>query len=163
MTQPLKDRDKHQTIVRLALSEDSDVIAEYTRNMALETEHLSLNSKVVLKGVQSVFKNPQYGFYVVAIREHSIAGCMMVTYEWSDWRDGVQWWLQSVYVHPEFRRMGIFNSMYEFVLSKASQNENVCGIRLYVDKSNEAAKHTYEALGMNPANYLVYEISLRNS
>ena len=117
----------------------------------------------MLKGVRSFLNNPQYGFYVVAVQKRRIVGCLMITYEWSDWRDGVQWWLQSVYVHPEFRRMGVFHLMYEFIRDKAARSENVCGLRLYVDSDNDVAQNTYRALGMEPANYLVYELSLGNS
>lgn len=154
---------ENKTQIRLATHDDAPVIADYTRTMALETEELVLDSDVVLKGVRSFLNNPHYGFYVVAVQDRRTVGCLMITYEWSDWRDGVQWWLQSVYVHPEFRRMGVFHSMYEFVRDKAAQAKNVCGIRLYVDRDNDAAQNTYKALGMEPANYLVYELSLENS
>ncbi len=151
---------ENKTQIRLASYDDAPVIADFTRTMANETEGLSLNANVVLKGVRSFLNNPHYGFYIVAVHEQQTVGCLMITYEWSDWRDGVQWWLQSVYVRPEFRRMGVFHSMYKFVHGKAVLAKNVCGIRLYVDKDNKIAQNTYLALGMEPANYLVYELSL---
>jgi ribosomal protein S18 acetylase RimI-like enzyme len=99
----------------------------------------------------------------VAIIEGRIVGCLMITYEWSDWRNGVQWWLQSVYVDSEYRRIGVFNRLYEFVKKQAFSKKYVTGIRLYVDKSNQKAMTTYKSLGMQPTNYLIYETSVQNT
>ena len=147
--------------VRLARADDATTIAEYTRNMAWETEQVELESDVVNKGVQSAFEDSSHGFYVVAEIDNEIAGCLMVTYEWSDWRNGVQWWLQSVYVHSDFRGKGVFKRMWEFTTNLASQQPNVCGIRLYVDKSNKRAQATYQSIGMEATNYLIFETTLR--
>ncbi|MDE0308288.1 MAG: GNAT family N-acetyltransferase [Acidiferrobacterales bacterium] len=87
----------------------------------------------------------------------------MVTYEWSDWRDGVQWWLQSVYVRSDFRRKGIFRKLWNFTAKLASEDSNVCGIRLYVEKDNKPAQETYRSIGMEATNYLVYETTLRKT
>jgi ribosomal protein S18 acetylase RimI-like enzyme len=112
-------------------------------------------------GVRNLLRNDQYGFYVVAEAADSagrkeVVGSLMVTYEWSDWRDAVFWWIQSVYVAPESRRRGIYRRLYEFVKDLAAQ-QNVCGFRLYVERENVAAQRTYERLGMTEAHYKMYE------
>ena len=131
--------------------------------MAWETEGIRLDSSDVLRGVEAIFEYSRYGFYVVAIIEGRIVGCLMITYEWSDWRNGVQWWLQSVYVDSEYRRTGVFNRLYAFVKKQALSKKNVTGIRLYVDKRNQKAMATYKSLGMQPTNYLIYEASVQNT
>ena len=148
--------------IRLAESNDAKSIAAFTRNLALETEDISLDPEIVQKGVMAVFDNQQLGFYVVAVQQNEVIGCLMITYEWSDWRNGVQWWLQSVYVKSEFRRIGIFKRLYQFVVDLASQKVEVCGIRLYVDQSNEKALQTYQSLGLYQTEYLVYETALNH-
>lgn len=154
---------KHSFDVRLAEASDAPVIAEFTRNIAWETEHVRLEPKVVLKGVQAAFADPGLGFYVVAVHSETIIGCLMVTYEWSDWRNGVQWWLQSVYVKSAYRRRGVFRQLWDFVMNLASEKSGVCGVRLYVEKENESAQATYRRVGMKATNYLVYETSVRNT
>lgn len=146
--------------VRLSEAGDAETIANFTRNIALETEDISLDPEIVQKGVAAVFDNPNLGFYVVAVHHNEVIGCLMITYEWSDWRNGVQWWLQSVYVKSEFRRTGVFRRLYQFIVDLASQKVDVCGIRLYVDQSNEKALQTYQSLGLDQTEYLVYETAL---
>jgi len=152
--------EKESVDIRLANLEDAPVIAKYTRQIALETEQTQLDHGVVLRGVQNGLKNNKFGFYVVAQTEDQIIGCLLVTYEWSDWRNGVQWWLQSVYVDSQYRKVGVFRQLFEFVVKCARREHNVCGIRLYVDQSNTAALSTYESLGMLQTNYLMYEMPL---
>jgi len=143
--------------VRKALEKDAGTIVQFNCAMALETEGKTLDSDVVMRGVRSLFQNPQYGFYLVAEVEESIAGQLMVTYEWSDWRNGLFWWIQSVYILRESRRQGVFKALYEFVLTEC-KNSNGCGIRLYVDSHNVKAKKTYKSLGMRLAHYDMMEV-----
>ncbi len=154
------DSKSSQIRIRLARKDDAPVIAAFTSCIALETENTELDPSTVLQGVENAMVDTKYGFYAVAEIEGQIAGCLMVTYEWSDWRNGVQWWLQSVYVDPQFRGIGVFTKLFEFVLESANCEPNVCGIRLYVDKSNTSAISTYKTLGLNPTDYLLYEMPL---
>ena len=149
--------------VRLAEPQDAATIADFTRNIAWETENIQLTPETVSDGVQAVFDDPGLGFYVVATNSGNIIGCLMVTYEWSDWRNGVQWWLQSVYVKSEFRRKGVFKQLWSFTINLASGNPEVCGMRLYVEKDNKLAQATYRSIGMQATNYLVYETTLKNT
>ncbi len=158
----MSELNSNSISIRLAESEDASVIAEYTRLIASETENVTLDLETVLNGVRNVMHQTQYGFHVVAQSGDEVIGCLMVTYEWSDWRNGLQWWLQSVYVHPDYRGLGVFKKLFSFVVELAKDEHNVCGIRLYVDKSNAIAISTYQALEMTPTQYLVYELALRD-
>ena len=148
--------------IRVAKTEDADALIEFNQAMALETEDKRLDPEVLGPGVGAVFGDPQKGFYVVAEDEGHIIGALMVTYEWSDWRNGWFWWIQSVYVRPEHRGKGLYGRMYEFVRLKASEAGNVCGFRLYVEKENEKAQRVYEKLGMDRTYYLMYEEETKN-
>ena len=143
--------------IRLAKIDDSHTIAGFQLKMAIETENLKLDSETVQKGVKAVFEKPELGQYFVAENDGKIIASMLTTFEWSDWRNAQVWWLQSVYVLPEFRQQGIFTKMYEFVKILADMNENVGGIRLYVDKTNVRAQQVYKAVGMNGEHYQVFE------
>jgi ribosomal protein S18 acetylase RimI-like enzyme len=143
--------------VRLAESRDAQSLVNFNIAMAWETEKRRLPSEIVSAGVGAVFKKPERGFYVVAEKASGIVGSLMVTAEWSDWRNSVYWWIQSVYVRPEYRRRGIYRRLYEFVKAKAAREGNVCGFRLYVESENVIAQRTYEALGMTEAHYKMYE------
>ncbi|MCE5249373.1 GNAT family N-acetyltransferase [bacterium] len=125
--------------------------------MAYETEGKELSNEALSAGVRYLLNHPEHGFYVVAEIDGEVAGSLMVTYEWSDWRNGVIWWIQSVYVRPEYRRRGVYRSLYAEVKKMAAAQKNVCGFRLYVEKRNTAAQRTYAALGMHEANYKFYE------
>ncbi|MBN2001247.1 GNAT family N-acetyltransferase [candidate division KSB1 bacterium] len=142
--------------IKKADLDHAPVIAEFNRRMALETEDYDLPYDRILAGVKNLFANPQYGFYIVAVHDNQIAGCLLITYEWSDWRNGVVWWIQSVFLPPEFRRRGLFRAMYEYIRREARQNGAV-GLRLYVDHENRIAQKTYENLGMKQARYRMYE------
>lgn len=144
--------------IRRAAAADADVIARYNAAMALETEHMELQRERLLAGVRAVLADAGKGFYVVAEDEGAVAGQMMITYEWSDWRNGVFWWIQSVYVEPAWRRRGVFRSLYRHALEEARAAGNVCGLRLYVEAGNEAARRTYEELGMNKTVYEMFEV-----
>ena len=122
----------HQVIIRNATADDARALAEFNRRMALETEGLPLLPPVILSGVKAVFEDPARGFYVVAEAPQGLVAALMITREWSDWRDGEWWWIQSVYVRPSFRRRGVYRSLYRHVTDCAERARNVCGLRLYV-------------------------------
>jgi len=143
--------------IRLAKIDDSHTIAGFQLKMAIETENLKLDNETVQKGVKAVFEKPKLGQYFVAENDGKIIASMLTTFEWSDWRNAQVWWLQSVYVLPEFRQQGIFKKMYEFVKTLAKKDEKVGGIRLYVDKTNVRAQEVYKAVGMNGEHYQVFE------
>ena len=157
------NHEKLSIDARLAEPRETPIIADFTRSIAWETEQVRLEPEVVLAGVQAVFRNPELGFYVVAVNSGTVIGCLMVTYEWSDWRNGVQWWLQSVYVKSDYRRKGVFKRLWDFIIDLASEKPDVCGVRLYVEKDNEPAQAAYRRIGMKDTNYLVYETALRKT
>jgi GNAT superfamily N-acetyltransferase len=148
--------------VRTGQEKDIDTLVKHNISLAQETEHKQLSPPIVTQGVQMLLKNPQFGFYVVAEMANEVVGSCMVTYEWSDWRCSLFWWIQSVYVKPEFRRQGIFRKLYEFLKEKASQEQNVCGFRLYVLQSNNTGQYTYAGVGMKETPYNFYEESFED-
>ncbi len=143
--------------VRLATLHDAPVLAEFNAAMALETEQKALLPDVIGAGVRSLLGNPAAGFYVVAEKEHRVVGSLMITKEWSDWRNGTFWWIQSVYVRPDVRRQGVYKLLYRHVQELAANDPAVCGFRLYVERENARAQATYQALGMKETRYLVFE------
>jgi len=143
--------------IRKALITDAPIITGFNSAMALETEGKSIKEEKIGAGVENLFRHPEYGFYIVAEAENRVAGCLLITYEWSDWRNGLVWWIQSVYIHPDFRRQGIYRKMYAFIKNLASSKTNVCGFRLYVEKENRVAQNTYRNLGMVETVYNMYE------
>lgn len=146
------------TLIRHAVRTDAQTIAEFNAAMAIETEQLQLDVSRLLLGVNGLFDNPDKGFYLVAENNGVIIGQMMITYEWSDWRNGIFWWIQSVYVLPQYRAQKIYRTLYEHAVLLAKEQKNVCGLRLYVEKENERAHHVYEKLGMTLTNYDMYEV-----
>ena len=148
--------------IRIASKDDVAALVEFNQAMALETEHKSLDQAVLTAGVSAVFGDQAKGFYVVAEDSGSVAAGLMVTTEWSDWRNGWFWWIQSVYVRPEHRGLGLYGKMYEFVKAKAERAGNVCGFRLYVEKENERAQRVYEKVGMEQTYYLMFEEETKN-
>lgn len=142
--------------IRLATPADAAVLIEFNGAMALETEGKNLLPDVIGAGVRGLLDNPVAGFYVLAETERVIAA-LMITKEWSDWRNGSFWWIQSVYVRPEARRQGVYRRLYRHVQEMAAKDARVCGFRLYVERENSAAQATYAALGMKETRYLVFE------
>ena len=142
--------------IREASVADVAFIAGANAAMALETERKSLDRATLMSGVAAVFARPERGFYLIAQREGRPAGCLMVTREWSDWRNGEWWWLQSVYVVPEDRRTGVFRALYRAIEKRARSGQDVVGLRLYVELENSAAQATYAQLGMQRAQYGMY-------
>ena len=130
--------------------------------MAKETESKELIAGVITAGVKALLAKPELGFYLMAEQHGTVAGSLMVTTEWSDWRNGSFWWIQSVYVLPANRKQGVYRRLYEFVKSEAEQNKRVCGFRLYVEKGNITAQKAYAALGMHETDYKFFE-ELKNS
>lgn len=143
--------------IRDAGPEDRDTIADFNARMAEETEGKSLNPNIVGPGVQALLEDPAKGRYWIAESDGAVIGQIMVTYEWSDWRNGNLWWVQSVYVHPYWRRKGVFSALYKHVESMASAKPEVIGLRLYVEDNNKRAQQTYVALGMVKPGYTVME------
>ncbi len=143
--------------IRGAEPNDADTVAEFNIAMAWETERKHLDPATVAQGVRAVLAEASHGFYVVAVVADEVVGSLLVTYEWSDWRCGQFWWIQSVYVKPERRRLGIFKELHRFVREQASQRPDVCGLRLYVEQANHIAQKTYAQLGMEETPYHVYE------
>ena len=147
-----------ECVVRKAGLVDAEIIASFNQQMALETENKQIDSQLALAGVQGLLTKPDYGFYLLAELQGQVVASLMITTEWSDWRNAVFWWIQSVYVRPEFRQQGIYRQLYTGVKRLATeQTEAICGFRLYADKANHKAQITYERLGMRLSNYLVYE------
>ena len=143
--------------VRLANAEDAEFLVHGNAEMALETEHLSLDLDRLRDGVHAVFERPSLGIYFVADVDGRRAGQMLITYEWSDWRNGVFWWVQSVHVEKSFRRQGVFRAIYSHVENMAKATPGVCGIRLYVENHNSRAQNTYEGVGMTRTAYQLFE------
>ena len=146
-------------MIRKATLNDSEGIQAFNITMALETEGKTLRPEAIAGGVRALIEDPNKGFYLVAEREDTVVGCLLVTKEWSDWRNGDFWWIQSVYVTSENRRQGIYRDMYRRLKELAKADGNVRGFRLYVEKENQAAQQTYERLGMQETHYKMYEES----
>lgn len=144
--------------VRDAKRTDLDAIVRGNALMAKETEDKVLDEDVLRAGVAAVFDEPGHGRYWVAEVDGQVAGQIMVTHEWSDWRNGVMWWIQSVFVDAGHRRQGVFSALYRHVEAEARASGNCAGIRLYVEKENKLAQATYLALGMEDAGYAVMEV-----
>lgn len=145
------------TSYRAARRDDAEAIAAFQEAMARETEGLSLDGPTVRRGVRAVFDDPSKGVYHVAEDGGAVVASLLVTYEWSDWRDGVVWWIQSVYVAPEARGKKVYSGLYASVKAAAWADPKVRGLRLYVDNRNAAARKVYEALGMDGGHYSVFE------
>ncbi|HEX9492656.1 MAG TPA: GNAT family N-acetyltransferase [Thermoanaerobaculia bacterium] len=135
--------------------DDANAIVDFQQAMARETEEVTLDRDVVTRGVQAVFDDPSRGRYFVAEAEGRVVASLLITYEWSDWRNGVVWWIQSVYVGPEYRKRGVYAGLYSHV--KQTADASVKGIRLYVDRRNKPAQEVYRRLGMDGDHYLVFE------
>ena len=145
--------------IRRATKKDIPYIIAFNQAMALETENVSLSLPVLTRGVETVFNDDSNGFYIVCEQNQQACACLMITYEWSDWRNGQFWWIQSVFVEKQYRNQGIYKKMYQFIKTLADNDKNICGIRLYVDGLNDSAKIVYNRLGMEQSNYQLFEYS----
>lgn len=143
--------------IRTTSLADAETISEFNQLMAMETENKKLPQDVIDSGVKRLMQKPEYGFYLIAEINNQAAGTCMVTKEWSDWRDGLFWWVQSVYVKKDFRKQGVYTAMYKKIQSLAKAEPDVYGFRLYVEKDNTIAQKTYESLGMKATDYLLFE------
>jgi GNAT superfamily N-acetyltransferase len=142
--------------IRKAVPDDAEKIISFQLAMAMETEDMTLDTIIVKKGVNAVFSSPGKGMYYVAEDKGEIVASLLITYEWSDWRNTDVWWFQSVYVIPSYRRKGIFRMMYAHIKQEAA-GKDIAGLRLYVESNNVPARKTYEAMGMSSQHYTMYE------
>ena len=143
--------------IRDANSDDQNCIADFNSRIAVETEGRELDQAIVGPGVERLLADNSMGRYWVAEQDGRIVGQIMVTYEWSDWRNGRLWWIQSVYVHADYRRQGVYTALYRHVESLARSDPDVAGLRLYVENDNKRAQRTYEFLGMVDPGYKVMQ------
>jgi GNAT superfamily N-acetyltransferase len=153
----LGDDNMREITYRDALPADRDAIVDFQIAMARETEGVELDRDVCSRGVAAVFADPSLGRYFVAESEGRVAASLLITYEWSDWRNGQWWWLQSVYVQEEFRRYGVFRALYAEVERRVRATPDAIGLRLYVERDNRRAQATYATLGMHETDYRLYE------
>ena len=142
--------------IRKAHPDDATAIIAFQQAMAMETEGLELRRELITNGVTAVFRDENKGIYYVAEENGTVVASLMITFEWSDWRNANIWWFQSVYVIPEYRRRGVFRMMYDHV-RKDGIEQGIAGLRLYVESENTRAQKTYEAMGMDGAHYKTYE------
>ena len=142
--------------IRPATPADAAVIAAFNAAMALETEHKRLDADTLRAGVERAIAQPAAARYFLGEIGGQVAGQLMITFEWSDWRNADFWWIQSVYVHPDFRARGVFRALYRHVEQLARQAK-ACGLRLYVERDNANAQEVYRRLGMENAGYFVFE------
>lgn len=146
-------------IIRGATREDISTIVKFQQNMAMETESMTLDTTIVNKGVNHVFDQPENGFYLVATEKDVVVGSMLLTPEWSDWRNATWLWIQSVYVGTEHREKGVFKSLYKHIQDIVNKTEEYAGLKLYVDQDNKRAQEVYKKLGMDLSHYQLFEWS----
>lgn len=142
--------------IREAKQKEKPILKQFQKLMAWETEKLELDEEQLDKGLEAVLADPLKGKYFVA-EEDKIIACLMVTPEWSDWRNGIVWWIQSVFVVEGHRRKGIYRQLYKHIQDWVNSNKNYRGIRLYVEKDNKIAQQVYSNLGMDGEHYKLYE------
>ena len=146
--------------IREATREDTENIVRFQEGMALETEGKVLDESLLRDGITAIFDSTQKGFYIVAEVGSVVVGSLLITYEWSDWRNATFWWIQSVFVDANWRRNGVYRSMYDYVVNVAKSRKDICGIRLYVERTNTIAQETYKDLGMTHSHYDLYETDI---
>ena len=150
-------------IVRPATLADLETLTEFSAAMAMETEHRTLDRTRLRMGTQAVIDQSERGQYFVADLQQDApadtvtVGQLLITYEWSDWRNAQFWWIQSVYVYPAWRRKGVYRHMHRTIFDLAQSRADVCGVRLYVEGSNRVAKHVYDRVGLSLSTYQIYE------
>jgi len=146
-----------ETKIRRATIEDISTIVDFNEAMALETEGKILESPILSSGVNAVFQDPKNGFYIVCELDQTVRASLMITYEWSDWRNGMYLWIQSVFVDKEYRQQGLYTIMYDYVKNLVVKESKFVGVRLYVDEENLNAQEVYTRLGMKKSNYHLFE------
>lgn len=145
-------------IIRKGTRQDTDDILRFQQTMASETEGKVLDEALLRRGITTIFDSSGKGFYLVAEVDGRLVGNLLITYEWSDWRNATFWWIQSVFVDANWRRKGVYRSMHDYLLRIAECRVDICGIRLYVERANKIAQQTYKDLGMAKSHYDLYEI-----
>lgn len=148
---------KNELVIRPAMMSDIETLKNFNCALAKETEDKQLDSATVSAGIEAVLREPQKGKYWLAEKNGFVVGALLITTEWSDWRNGDLWWIQSVYVRSEARRQGVYRSLYQHVSTLARQNRHVRGIRLYVEQQNCKAQTVYTDMNMKNAGYWVFE------
>jgi ribosomal protein S18 acetylase RimI-like enzyme len=155
MTSPISIR------IRQAELQDAEVLVGFSAALAWETEGRKLDLGTLMKGTRALMAASERGFFILAEHDEGElrkpVGQLMITFEWSDWRNGMFWWVQSVYVAPPWRRRGIYRFMHHHIVERAKADPAVCGIRLYVEQTNQAAQSVYQRVGLAPSGYWVYE------
>ena len=146
--------------VREATRKDTESIVRFQEGMALETEGKALDEALLRNGITAIFDSSQKGFYLVAEADSVVVGSLLITYEWSDWRNATFWWIQSVFVDANWRRKGVYRTMHDYVVNVAKSRKDICGIRLYVERTNTIAQQTYKDLGMTHSHYDLYETDI---
>ncbi len=150
-------------VIRLGELSDLSTLVDFNVAMAKETEGLELNGDTVTRGTKMVLMGNNHGFYMVAEYKEQVLGSLLVTFEWSDWRCARFWWVQSVYVSPEFRKRGVYRRLYAHTKALAKQQPGVCGLRLYALETNVKAQQAYIQLGMEKTGYQVFEEIIHRS
>ncbi len=146
-------------VLRPARPNDLDVVCDFNARLAWETEQKQLDPVTLRAGVQAMLDDPTKGLYFIAEHDGVVVGQLGVTLEWSDWRNGDFWWIQSVYVAADARRNGVFRRLYHHVVAAAIVDGRVIGVRLYVERDNHAAQAVYRSLGLHETHYLLLEKS----
>ncbi|NIQ03891.1 MAG: GNAT family N-acetyltransferase [Nitrospinaceae bacterium] len=144
-------------VIREAVLQDASTLLEFNLALARETEGVRLDPDTVRRGIHQALEDSRLGRYFVAETEGTVVGQLLITYEWSDWRNGQIWWMQSVFVDPAYRRRGVFRALYEHVRVRARADSAVRALRLYVKEDNHRGQNTYRSLGMGLSGYVVYE------
>jgi len=148
-------------IIRKAVAADAAIITKFNIDLAFETEALHLEPACISAGVQALLKDSAKGSYFVAELDGKVVGQVMITFEWSDWRNSNIWWLQSVFVDPAYRGRGVFAALFRQVEKLARGGEEICGLRLYMHEANTRARSAYHRLGMTETKYRVFELDFR--
>lgn len=143
--------------IRAAQISDLEQLVDFQITMALESENLHLDKDILQQGILSVLNDKTKGSYFVVEDENNLIASLLITYEWSDWRNKIVWWIQSVFVVPEFRQKGVFKKLYNHIQAIVENDDTICGLRLYVDKQNIRAQNVYRNIGMNGEHYQVFE------
>ena len=144
-------------LIQKAVPDDIEQLIDFQQRLAFETENVVLDAQTLRRGMKAMFDEPAKGIYYVVKENADIIGCHMITYEWSDWRNGTVWWLQSVYVIESHRKKGVFKMMYDNLVNTIKQDPQLVGLRLYADKTNERALKVYNAMGMDGSHYAIFE------
>lgn len=151
------NRDMSHITIRPAVEADVDTIANFNRKLCRELEARELDGETIVAGVANLLERPEQGLHLVAELDGELVGCSLITKEWSDWNNGVWWWVKSVYVKPKERRKGVNRKLYDYAREMATKEDEVCGIRVYIREANRAATVAYKALGLRELSRRMFE------